>query len=175
VRWRLDDEGRATSTWICRSSGNSDLDAAALQWFRGAVFDVPKVGSANRSPDGIYEDTIIFGLEREARSRGPAPSNLANVRPWRQPDPVYPRELIGIGKEGDVTLVADVSTDGRVRAVVVEKSSGSAAMDAAAAAAAFQYEFTPLAQPFRFARTFSFRIKPGQTPNPAEGQEVLRP
>jgi TonB family protein len=172
---RVNDEGRATSSWVCRSSGNAELDAAGLEWFRNAVFDVPKVGSANRSPDGIYEDSIIFGLEREARFRGPAPTNLATIRPWKQPDPVYPRELVGVGIEGEVTLVAFVSSEGRVRSVEIAKGSGSTILDASAASAVFQYEFVSQPQPFRFTRTFSFRIKPGQAPNPAEGQEVVRP
>lgn len=174
IRMRVGEDGRASSVWVCRSSGDADLDAAGLQWFRETVFDVPARGSANRSPDDVYEDSIIFGLAREARFRGPAPSSLASVRPFRQPEPSYPRELINIGLEGEVTLVGAVSQNGRVQRVDIERSSGNAAFDAAAAAAVFQYEFLPQAQGFRFTRTFSFRLRPGSALNPADGQEVIR-
>jgi TonB family protein len=56
--------------------------------------------------------------------------------------PVYPEALLGSGRGGDVVLELRIEVTGKVGAVNVKESRG-AELDAAAVAAARQWEYTP--------------------------------
>jgi protein TonB len=59
------------------------------------------------------------------------------------PRPVYPLLAIRQGAQGQVLLLVEVLTDGRAGRIDLEKSSGHAALDAAAINAARAWRFTP--------------------------------
>ena len=67
--------------------------------------------------------------------RPPAPQRLE-----RGP---YPDEARRMGYEGEITLALDIGTDGRVQHVSIAHSSGHAALDSAACAAARWWTFLP--------------------------------
>ena len=59
------------------------------------------------------------------------------------PKPAYPLLAIRQGAQGQVLLLVDVLTDGRAGRIDLEKSSGHAALDAAAINAVRAWRFTP--------------------------------
>jgi len=59
------------------------------------------------------------------------------------PRPAYPLVAIREGAQGQVLLLVEVLTDGRAGRIDLEKSSGHAALDAAAINAVRAYRFTP--------------------------------
>jgi protein TonB len=59
------------------------------------------------------------------------------------PRPAYPLLAIRQGAQGKVLLLVDVLTDGRAGRIELEKSSGHAALDAAAINAVRAWRFTP--------------------------------
>ena len=59
------------------------------------------------------------------------------------PRPAYPLLAIRQGAQGQVLLLVDVLTDGRAGRIELEKSSGHAALDAAAINAVRAWRFTP--------------------------------
>ena len=61
----------------------------------------------------------------------------------RNPAPAYPTAARRNGEEGTVTLRVLVSTDGVPREVMLERSSGSSSLDAAALATVKTWRFTP--------------------------------
>jgi periplasmic protein TonB len=61
----------------------------------------------------------------------------------RNPPPGYPAAARRNGEEGTVMLRVLVSTDGAPREVVLERSSGSSSLDAAALATVKTWRFTP--------------------------------
>jgi len=61
----------------------------------------------------------------------------------RNPAPAYPTAARRNGEEGTVTLRVLVSTEGAPREVMLERSSGSSSLDAAALAVVKTWRFTP--------------------------------
>jgi periplasmic protein TonB len=61
----------------------------------------------------------------------------------RNPPPGYPTAARRNGEEGTVTLRVLVSTEGAPREVMLERSSGSSSLDAAALATVKSWRFTP--------------------------------
>ena len=61
----------------------------------------------------------------------------------KNPRPAYPLLAIRQGAQGQVLLLVDVLTDGRAGRIELEKSSGHAALDAAAINAVRAWRFTP--------------------------------
>ena len=61
----------------------------------------------------------------------------------RNPAPAYPTAARRNGEEGTVTLRVLVSTEGAPREVMLERSSGSSSLDAAALATVKTWRFTP--------------------------------
>jgi protein TonB len=59
------------------------------------------------------------------------------------PRPAYPLVAIRQGAQGQVLLLVEVLTDGRAGRIDLEKSSGHAALDAAAINAVLAWRFTP--------------------------------
>lgn len=59
------------------------------------------------------------------------------------PTPAYPLLAIRQGAQGQVLLLVEVLTDGRAGRIDLEKSSGHAALDAAAINAVRAWRFTP--------------------------------
>ena len=92
----------------------------------------------------------------EAPSSGPAPA-AESVMPastrstdadykaayLNNPRPAYPLLAIRQGAQGQVLLLVEVLTDGRAGRIELEKSSGHAALDAAAINAVRAWRFTP--------------------------------
>ena len=74
--------------------------------------------------------------------------------------PEYPQELIDDDVEGVVTIKILVAADGSVEAVNVESSSGYRAMDQAAIAAGWRFQFNPGDNGRRgvWTKTFRFRL-----------------
>ncbi len=61
----------------------------------------------------------------------------------KNPTPAYPLLAIRQGAQGQVLLLVEVLTDGRAGRIDLEKSSGHAALDAAAINAVRAWRFTP--------------------------------
>ena len=74
--------------------------------------------------------------------------------------PEYPQELIDDDVEGTVTIKILVAADGSVEAVNVESSSGYRAMDQAAIAAGWRFQFNPGDNGRRgvWTKTFHFQL-----------------
>ena len=70
----------------------------------------------------------------------------ATPRYARNPPPPYPWEAFVHRQQGRVDLLVEVDAQGRARRVTVERSSGSAFLDAAARTAVLGWEFTPARQ-----------------------------
>lgn len=85
-------------------------------------------------------------------------------KPKQTIKPKYPEESRQRGEEGDVQVEIDVTDHGGVSAVRIVRSSGYAALDAAAQKAARQAKFTPAkadgkAVPTTARLTLTFRLK----------------
>ena len=82
----------------------------------------------------------------------------ASLRSEAAPD--YPQELIDDDIEGVVTIKILVASDGSVEDVSVESSSGYRAMDKAAVAAGWRFQFNPGDNGRRgvWTKTFRFRL-----------------
>jgi TonB family protein len=70
------------------------------------------------------------------------PAEFRAPRLVKEVAPVYPEALLGSGRGGDVVLELRIEVTGKVGAVNVKESRG-AELDAAAVAAARQWEYTP--------------------------------
>lgn len=81
----------------------------------------------------------------------------ASIRSEAIPD--YPQELIDDDVEGVVTIEILVAADGSVEAVNVESSSGYRAMDRAAVAAGWRFQFNPGDNGRRGVWTKTFRFQ----------------
>ena len=73
--------------------------------------------------------------------------------------PEYPQELIDDDVEGSVTIKILVAADGSVEAVDVASSSGYRAMDRAAVAAGWRFQFIPGDNGRRGVWTKTFRFQ----------------
>ena len=93
-----------------------------------------------------------------AASAPPRERVEASLRAAAKPE--YPQELIDDDVEGTVTIKILVAADGSVEAVNVESSSGYRAMDQAAIAAGWRFQFNPGDNGRRgvWTKTFHFQL-----------------
>ena len=93
-----------------------------------------------------------------AASAPPRERVEASLRSEAKPE--YPQELIDDDVEGTVTIKILVAADGSVEAVNVESSSGYRAMDQAAIAAGWRFQFNPGDNGRRgvWTKTFHFQL-----------------
>ena len=102
------------------------------------------------------------GGEDAAPAAPPAPPAervAANLRAEATPE--YPQELIEDDVEGSVTVEILVAADGSVESVRLVTSSGYSAMDRAAIAAGYRFQFNPGDNGRRgvWKKTFRFRLE----------------
>ena len=102
------------------------------------------------------------GGEDAAPAAPPAPPAervAANLRAEATPE--YPQELIEDDVEGSVTVEILVAADGSVESVRLVTSSGYSAMDRAAIAAGYRFQFNPGDNGRRgvWTKTFRFRLE----------------
>ena len=94
-----------------------------------------------------------------APSAPPAERVAASLRAEATPE--YPQELIEDDVEGSVTVKILVAADGSVESVKLVSSSGYSAMDRAAIAAGYRFQFNPGDNGRRgvWTKTFRFRLE----------------
>ena len=110
----------------------ASLGMEPLQRLRAAARETPMI-AAPPEPDPTPP-----AFETEAGTpRASAPVALS------RPPPVYPPVSLRLGEEGRVLLRIEIGTDGRVRAVIVEESSGYQRLDRAAVLAVGSWRFRP--------------------------------
>lgn len=93
----------------------------------------------------------------------PKPSVITRASPVNQVAPKYPESARPIGATGRVVVRVVVGTDGKVRTASIVKSFGNPACEAAALAAAQQWEFNPATKdgvPFEQQLAIPFDFKP---------------
>jgi TonB family protein len=93
----------------------------------------------------------------------PKPSVITRASPVSQIAPKYPESARTVGATGRVVVRVVVGTDGKVRTASIANSFGNPACEAAALAAAQQWEFTPATKdgvPFEQQLAIPFDFKP---------------
>ena len=88
-------------------------------------------------------EPAVTALAREAADESAAQPAASNAAYLRNPAPLYPETARRSGEQGMVTLRVRVARDGAATRVVVERSSGSPHLDAAALEAVKAWRFTP--------------------------------
>ena len=102
------------------------------------------------------------GGEDAAPAAPPAPpAERVAANPRAEATPEYPQELIEDDVEGSVTVKILVAADGSVESVKLISSSGYSAMDRAAIAAGYRFQFNPGDNGRRgvWTKTFRFRLE----------------
>jgi len=93
----------------------------------------------------------------------PRPSVITRATPIKQVVPKYPESALTVSATGRVVVRVLVGTDGKVKATTLLSSLGNPACEAAALAAAKQWEFKPATkdgEPFEQKITIPFDFKP---------------
>ena len=125
-------------------------------------------GNASGQGSGTGSGTVGVGSGTSAgNSDGTAGVGAAPAPPQERVEaslraearPEYPQELIDDDVEGSVTIKILVAADGSVEAVDVASSSGYRAMDRAAVAAGWQFQFNPGDNGRRGVWTKTFRFQ----------------
>ncbi|WP_106627209.1 energy transducer TonB [Selenomonas massiliensis] len=125
-------------------------------------------GNASGQGSGTGSGTVGVGSGTSAgNSDGTAGLGAAPAPPQERVEaslrvearPEYPQELIDDDVEGSVTIKILVAADGSVEAVDVASSSGYRAMDRAAVAAGWQFQFNPGDNGRRGVWTKTFRFQ----------------
>lgn len=118
-------------------------------------------GNLSGSSDGAGSGTSTGDSDGTAGlGSAPAPPQErveASLRAEARPE--YPQELIDDDVEGSVTIKILVAADGSVEAVDVASSSGYRAMDRAAVAAGWRFQFNPGDNGRRGVWTKTFRFQ----------------
>lgn len=167
VRYHVDATGRGVRAWICRSSGSEDLDKAAVAWALAATFYAPEAGGANVAADGIYEDTIIFSVEREtSRRRVWIDRDLVAAGLRTNPVPSYPTEALYKNHQGLVRFALRAAKNGSIDRIEILGRSGHDSLDEAALLNVFRYRFESLTSEFWFRREFEFKLEDSSPPPP---------
>lgn len=132
--WSLDDSIAAAREHLARRSvlARSSLD----------ITDFPSPAPSIDRTAVRAAQTPPVGAPEAAAGPLPHPGN---------PAPIYPEECRRKRQEGTVTLRVHVNTDGLVRSLVVEQSSGFVLLDQSALTAAISWRFDPALQNGRAA------------------------
>ena len=129
-------DGTVTAPRVAASSGHADLDTAALACVSGAH-------TAPIKSNGVAiaaETEMQVTWRRSFLSGAPAsmPSNCHML---------YPPVAVRLNHEGDTLLSFAAGADGRIRNIVVAKSSGYDELDKAAIACASAFHYRPVTLP----------------------------
>jgi peptide/nickel transport system substrate-binding protein len=112
------------------------------------------------------ETTAIASVQPEsitAMTPPPKPSITTRATPIRRVTPKYPEAARAIGASGRVVIRVLVGADGKVKETTILSSFGNPACEAAALAAAKQWEFDPATKdgvPFEQMATIPFDFRP---------------
>jgi protein TonB len=100
------------------------------------------------APPAAVRADPAAGTSPAAQAARPAPASPPsfNAAYLRNPPPRYPLIARRNGEQGTVTLRVLVTRDGTPGTVVLEKTSGSASLDAAALATVKEWRFVPAQQ-----------------------------
>jgi TonB family protein len=152
VSYKLDASGAVSNALLYRSSGNSELDKAALACVPLSK-QIPVL--VNGKPAAV---TMIGGVFWGApfHSFGePTPAgkpNLCNNR--------YPLIAVRLRQEGTVVVNAHIGTDGNVENPIITHSSGYPALDKASLDCITSHQYFPVThngQPVEIERTQTFK------------------
>lgn len=160
IRAGVDMRGVVRDAKVARSSGTQALDDAALAAarkcsFKPAIQDGKPVAAwvtclmnfEGKQFSGGKESTISTQIKGELDTTLPGPNDyvIADSMPEMtyNAQPVYPKIAIAAGFTGTVWIKALIDKKGEVRAVAVQKSSGSMALDDSAVKAGWDNKFTP--------------------------------
>jgi TonB family protein len=151
VSLHISPAGDVKNVAITRSSGNADLDKAALACASG-VRQAP-VLAAGKPIDVILIGGVFWGSR--SHSFGiPSPSGEPNLC-----DGAYPPLAVRLNQEGTTAVSVRIATDGSVQNPVVTRSSGYAALDQASLKCVASYRYFPATQngqPVAIDRTLNF-------------------
>ncbi len=164
----IDTEGNVNNASISETSGNEELDAAALAAAR--EFDFKPAQNGEQVVPVWVKIPITFAVADavpgEAKPKPPAPRRAPDADALLKDEPAfvsytdppklrdkaaavrtvetyYRSDLKRAGIAGTATVWIFVDSDGVVKDTKVKDSSGSDELDAAALAAARDFEFTP--------------------------------
>ena len=135
--------GASTGQAAAESNGGGSASSAGAGSASGAGIGVGDGGDGGDDPGlgaAPPQERVEASLRAEAR-------------------PEYPQELIDDDVEGSVTIKILVAADGSVEAVDVASSSGYRAMDRAAVAAGWRFQFNPGDNGRRGVWTKTFRFQ----------------
>ena len=157
VMIHIDSNGDKYSTEICESSGYPELDSAVLQTVNNMEFvsksksvdstscyllrfvDYGQTEDLNKLPPGNicwFEITV-----RGTFFRNETPAEMIKETPAS-----YPQQLKMNGIEGTVWVKSLITKDGKVKQVLIHKTSGHEEFDQAAMDAAWTCEYLPAVQ-----------------------------
>jgi len=151
VSLHISPAGDVSNVAITRSSGNRDLDKAALACASG--LHLAPVLAAGEPIDVVLVGGVFWGSR--SHSLGfPSPSGEPNLC-----NDAYPPLAIRLNQEGTTAVSVRVATDGSVQNPVVTQSSGYAALDQASLKCVASYRYFPATQngqPVAIDRTLNF-------------------
>jgi TonB family protein len=136
----LDTAGQVIGARVYRSSGNADVDGAALTAARSSKF---APGARECKPTG---GTYLVAETLDATALAPPPSATAcdhDVQPLRLVDARFPDEARYDRAFGTVVVDALVDPSGHFISAKIARSSGNPFIDAAAVQAARESTFKP--------------------------------
>jgi TonB family protein len=134
VAFTITSEGNVTNVKVTQSSGNVDLDAAAIQCASGWRYVPATHGS---KPVGLdWKASIQWALTPSGNETPPSPLQAHVCRN-------YPHGAIWDGAQGVATVSFRIATDGTVKEPAIAKSAGDNDLDKAALACVTAWRYKP--------------------------------
>jgi|GEM_PF-324364 len=153
VQVKVEENGDLSAVSVNRSSGNDELDAAALAAVKNSRF---KPALQNDKPVSVYISIPIqFRLKEKSDGQGAPSLQTPEFVPYDEPPSpiggfkaiqenlIYPEKAKQAGIEGTTVIQARVDEKGDIEKAVVLQSSGNDELDAAAIEALKKTKFKP--------------------------------
>jgi TonB family protein len=163
-KFDINTDGKLRDICIYSSSGDQQIDQAALAWLEAAKAELPINFESSKDHNQRFQDSLTFSWKAEDRYRalfGDA-QTLDNTKKFKaisRPTPPYPREALILGKEGLVVVQAIIGKYGVPTVVRISKSSGVASLDGVALATVSLYRFEASQTPYSIEQEFNFTLK----------------
>jgi TonB family protein len=163
-RFDINADGTLRDVCVYSSSGDQQIDQAALAWLETARAELPLNFEISKDRNQRFQDSLTFSWKAEDRHRAlfGDTQTLDNTKKFKaisRPTPPYPREALMLGKEGLVVVQAIIGVYGVPTVVRISKSSGVASLDGVAMATVSLYRFEASQIPYSIEQEFNFTLK----------------
>jgi TonB family protein len=158
ISYHVGPAGKLSDVSLYRSSGNSDLDKAALACVSGQHEESTE--AAGKPIEATWIGGVFWGSGFHSFGLS-SPSGQPNLCPN------YPRIAVRMNQEGTATVTFQIATDGSVKDVALAKSTGYPVLDKATLDCVAAYRYFPVmqnGQPITIDKTVSIAWRLMETP-----------